>query len=143
MNNQIVIKGDSPDKKEVEMLLKNCVSSQSLETKVPVTLVLDNAYHDFDIKGALAVPASNKMYDGGEKLTYSTVNQSADVVGLNIQDRENQRCFELLYGAEMGRIFVSKSKDIAIPSVVAAASALIAGKIPVKKVIEEINNQLK
>ena len=43
----------------------------------------------------------------------------------------------------MGRIFVSKKRDISIPSVVAVASVLIAGKIQVKKVIEAINNLLK
>ncbi|MDY4813944.1 MAG: hypothetical protein SO152_08880 [Ruminococcus sp.] len=143
MNNKIVIRGESPAIKAIENLAKNCVSRYSLEIKQPVTLVLDDKYYQVDSSCALVLPASNQMYSGDEKLTYSTVNQSADVVGLNIQDRETQRCFELLCGAEMGRIFVSKKRDISIPSVVAVASAFIAGKIQVKKVIEAINNLLK
>lgn len=143
MNNKILIKGESPEIKAIENLVNSCVSRYSHEIKQPVTLVLDDKYYQVDSGCALVLPASNQMYNGREKLTYSTVNQSADVVGLNIQNREKQRCFELLCGAEMGRVFVSKERDISIPSVVAVASALIAGKIQVKNVIEEINNELK
>lgn len=143
MNNKIVIRGETPEIKVIENLVNSCVSKYSLEIKKPVTLVLDDKYYQVDGSCALVLPASNQMYNGREKLTYSTVNQSADVVGLNIQDRESQRCFELLCGAEMGRVFVNKNRDISIPSVVAVASALIAGKIQVIKVIEVINNLLK
>ena len=143
MNNKIVIRGDSPEIKAIEKLVKDCVSSHSLEIKQPVTLVLDDELYPFDDSGALVIPASNEMYEDFAKFTYSTINQSSDVVGLNIQDRETQRCFELLCGAEMGRVFVSKNRNISIPSVVAVASALIAGEIQVKKVIEALNDLLK
>ncbi|MGN0459833.1 MAG: hypothetical protein ACI4HL_02855 [Ruminococcus sp.] len=143
MNNMIEIRGESPEIRAIENLVENCVGSHSLEIQQPVTLVLDDKHYPFDSGSALVVPASNEMYEDVRKSTYSTLNQSADVVGLNIQDRGTQRCFELLCGAEMGRVFVSKNHSISIPSVVAAASALIAGKIQVKKVIEAINDLLK
>ncbi|MGN1126853.1 MAG: hypothetical protein ACI4RI_05375 [Ruminococcus sp.] len=143
MNNKIVMRGDSPEIKAIEKLLKDCVSSHSLEIEQPVTLVLDDKFYPFDSSSALVIPASNEMYEDVRKFTYSTINQSADVVGLNIQDRETQRCFELLCGAEMGRVFVNKNRNISIPSVVAVASALIAGKVQVKKVIEALNDLLK
>jgi hypothetical protein len=70
-------------------------------------------------------------------------DKNADVTVFNLQPHKSSNSFELLCGIEMGRVFMNKNSEIAVYSVLCTASALIAGKVNVKNVIELFNIILK
>jgi hypothetical protein len=91
----------------------------------------------------VAVPSRNKAYTGDNVLTYSMTDKNADVTVFNLQPHEKVNSFELLYGFDMGRVFINKNSDIPVFSVLCVSAALIAGNVNVKKVIELFNSILK
>lgn len=143
LKNKIIIKGKSSDLKEIKSLLKRCEDLEEIIDNESVVLILDNEIHKSSDSANVVIPLSNKAYGGEKVLTYSAVDNRADVVALNLQPHQSSKSFELLYGVEMGRIYISKENKYSMYPVLCVAAALIAGKIPIKKVIEIFNSILK
>lgn len=143
LKNEIIIKGKSPDLKQINKLLQRCMEADSALENERAVLVLDKEIHMSADTENIAVPYHNKAYSGMDVLTYSQTDNRADVVALNLQLHQNTKSFELLYGIEMGRIYIDKSSEFDMYSVMCIAVSLIAGKVPVKKVIEFLNNILR
>ncbi len=143
LKNKIIIKGKSSDLKEIKSLLKRFEDLEEIINNESVVLVLDNEIHKSSDSANVVIPLSNKAYGGEKVLTYSAVDNRADVVALNLQPHQSSKSFELLYGVEMGRIYISKENKYSMYPVLCVAAALIAGKISVKKVIEIFNSILK
>ncbi|MGN1050872.1 MAG: hypothetical protein ACI4QE_01085 [Acutalibacteraceae bacterium] len=76
-------------------------------------------------------------------LSYSMVDNSADVVLINLQKRENSISFEILMGNEMDRIFIGDDKSIRPESALIASTLMIKKGIAFEKVIKKLNDILK
>ncbi|MCH5202844.1 MAG: hypothetical protein J1F17_06520 [Oscillospiraceae bacterium] len=142
LKNEIIIKGKSPELKLIKKLLQRCMESEVVLENQRAVLVLDKEIHMSADTENLAVPYHNKAYSGIDVLTYSQSDNRADVAALNLQSHQSTKSFELLYGIEMGRIYIDKNSEFDMYSVMCVAAALIAGKVPVKKAIEFLNSIL-
>ena len=142
INGEIILKGKSPDVKLIKKLISKCnESSVSLDID-RVVLVLDNEIHRSSDTETYVVPYSNRAYRG-KAITFSQFDHNADVMALNLQSHKDTKTFELLYGFEMGRVYMNKESEFSVFPVLCVASGLIGGKAKLKKVIELLNDVLK
>ena len=79
----------------------------------------------------------------GRVFTYSLSGDMADVTLLNLQNRENTTCFEVLSGTAMSRVYVPRISEYTWEQAFACVSVLCAWGVSVNSAVSQINSILK
>ena len=76
---------------------------------------------------------------GGRLFTFSTKDDSADLLAKNIMEHNGQTHFELLGATSISRVMISKSCGFSVDELLAMAGVLLLVGIPFTDVIKGIN----
>lgn len=136
------------DRDVINELLRGCVEGLELDAKTVAV------YGEQDFDGKTEIPKEadcvvihhsqrELVPNSIEVLTYAADNSSADVVALNVQERDSSQSFEILYGSSMGRVFIPHNSKYTKEHVLIAASLLCALGAPIEKILLAINRLLK
>ncbi len=140
----IRIIGSCPEKTQISELLRTCTEDLPCEIGQPVAVVLDaDAVVPEEKFRAAAVPQGFELAGASRTVTYSTEDLSAGIVALNIQEKPEYTCFELMAEDRMGRVFVGNKTGFTVKAVLTVAAALTACGLPLAEVIARLNKILK
>lgn len=148
ITDKLTIYGDKEDVRLIKELLCKCADTLDVKA-VPVAVYAMCAPDDATVvpKGAEWVVADYKDREliGADlrKVTYSVDNSCADVVALNVQQRELHQCFEILHGVFMSRVFIPLDSAYTREQILVCATVLSVLGAPMDKIIPAINESLK
>ncbi|HHZ05236.1 MAG TPA: hypothetical protein GX401_00370 [Clostridiales bacterium] len=89
--------------------------------------------------GDSASTYSSFINSGGRLFTFSTKDDSADLLAKNIMEHNGQTHFELLGATSISRVMISKSCGFSVDELLAMAGVLLLVGIPFTDVIKGIN----
>ena len=140
----IRIIGSHPEKAQIVSLLRRCDEEMRQKQERQILILLDGEemIPGGDFCGA-ACPMGAKPENIKNTVCYSTENIGADIVALNVQEKPEYTCFELMAGNRMGRVFVSNKKGMGVQAVLITAAALMLCEIGLNELIAVLNGILK
>lgn len=147
ITDKITVFGEKQEAMSICDLLNKC-TIQTDVVPTPVELYLWEGAQKADNSGKAAIQVvpydmRGDFPQGAGIVTYSDVDNSADISAVNPQKRETSLCFEILCGVFMSRVFIPDTSEYTQRQVLACASVLYAMGVPMKKVVSLINESLK
>ena len=144
MLENIRIIGSHPEKAQIVSLLRRCDEElqQLQDRQILILLDGEEILPGGDFCGA-ACPMGARPENIKNTLCYSAENIGADIVALNVQEKSEYTCFELMAGNQMGRVFVSNKKGVGVQAVLITAAALMLCEIGLNEIIAVLNGILK
>ncbi len=144
---KLTIYGDKENKECIMTLLEKCAQVLSPES-MSVQVLTDTLPEDFCVSSdtqcvVLDYKDKEKLPEGVGVTTYSLSDSKSDVMALNIQNREQSVCFELLYKMFMSRVFIPHTRGYTPKQVLISSAVLLALGVPAEKIVETINEILK
>lgn len=139
----VIFRGENVNRENAEKLLKLCFGRLWPED-IPCK-VIDAEEASADAQDFRAVCPVGFKLPGGYAgcVTYSSRDNSADIVALNVQEHTGYISFELMSAEHMGRVFIDNSKRMEVESVLLAAAVMYAMGESLKNIISAINSILK
>lgn len=139
----LVFRGENVNREQAEKLLELCTAK--LLPDHPPFEILSDSEKGAEPDDRLIVRPAELRGAGGESggVTYSSKDNSADIVAINLQKHSGYVSFELMSAEHMGRVFIDNSKKVGAETVLMAAAVLYAMGLPLKNVISALNSILK
>lgn len=140
----IRVVGSHPEKACVIALLKSCAEGFSFDSDKPIAIILDKdevlpCGHFYG--AACPMGMQSEMFE--RTVSYSMEDFKADIVALNVQEKPEYTCFELMAGDRMGRVFVGNKKGVGVNAVLIVSAVLLVCGLGLTEIIGLLNGILK
>lgn len=89
------------------------------------------------------IPFDYGKYNNQKTVTYSLTNNKADVVLINIQNHLENKSFEIMTDANMGRVFINNKNKIDVVNVLMCAAVFYGLGMDLFEILDVLNSILK
>ncbi len=146
ITDKLTIYGDKENKERIEALLMKCTQILSLEwtdTQVYTDSLPESVTLSVARNTVLEYKEKERLSEGVKYVTYSMSDSRSDVTALNVQNREQSVCFELLHKSYMSRIFIPHTREYTPKQILICSAVLLSMGVTAEKIVETINEILK
>lgn len=89
------------------------------------------------------IPFDYEKCNNQKTITYSLTNNKADVVLINIQNHLQNKSFEIMTDANMGRVFINNKNKIEVVNVLMCAAVFYGLGMDLFEILDVLNSILK